>query len=281
MAPSPKERLDKILVDRGLCTSRAQAQALIMDGKVKVSGQPITKPGTQIALDESDIHIAGLQPYVSRGGFKLEKALLVFDIATTGRVCIDVGASTGGFTDCLLQKNASQVISVDVGHGQLDWKLRNHSQVQVLEKTNIRDLKPESLNYAPSLGVVDTSFISLKKVLPPLASLLTPDAEIIALLKPQFEYRDYIEDNHFKGVVRGQENHQKILEGVLTDLSTLLSNWSLLGLNFSPITGPKGNIEYLLHYARGHYVENRVILDNLSLNIQTVITNSYKTNLDQ
>lgn len=277
MPPTPKERLDKLLVDRGLCASRAQAQALIMDGKVKIGGQPVTKPGTSVAIDETDIDVAGLQPYVSRGGLKLEKALAAFQIQPQGRWCMDVGASTGGFTDCLLQQGAAHVIAVDVGYGQLDWKLRNDARVQVLEKTNIRELQPDTLEGQPSLGVVDTSFISLKKVLPPLAALLTPDAEIMALLKPQFEHKDYLTDSRFKGVVRGIENHQIIITGVLNDLSALLPDWILVGLDFSPITGPKGNIEYLLHFVRGHYTENRPPSADLPALIRSVIEKSYES----
>lgn len=277
MAPTPKERLDKLLVDRGLCSSRAQAQALIMDSKVKIAGQPVTKPGTLVPTDEEAIEVSGLQPYVSRGGLKLEKAIAVFGIEPTGRICIDVGASTGGFTDCLLQNGASQVTAVDVGYGQLDWKLRSNERVRVLEKTNIRDLQPENIHPAPSLGVVDTSFISLKKVLPPLAALMPPDAEIMALLKPQFEHRDYLSDSSFKGVVRGIENHQTIVASVLSDLASLLPDWQLVGLDFSPITGPKGNIEFLLHYVRGCYTQNRIALDDLQAAIQAVITKSYES----
>lgn len=275
MAPTPKDRLDKLLVDRGLCTSRAQAQALIMDGKVRVDGIAITKPGTAIATNTEAIEVNGLQPYVSRGGFKLEKAIQVFNIDPTGLICIDVGASTGGFTDCLLQNGAEKVIAVDVGYGQLDWKLRNDPRVQVLEKTNIRELAPEQLNAIPSLGVVDTSFISLKKVLPPLASLLSPEAAIMALLKPQFEHKDYLSDSSFKGVVKGQEQHQTILEGVLTDLQNLLPNWQLVGLDFSPITGPKGNIEFLLYWVRGKQVETSLSSNDLSTVITEIITRSY------
>lgn len=277
MPPTPKERLDKLLVDRGLCVSRAQAQALIMDGKVKIGGQPVTKPGTQVATDETDIDVAGLQPYVSRGGLKLEKALTAFSINPEGRDCMDVGASTGGFTDCLLQNGAAHVISVDVGYGQLDWKLRSDARVQVLEKTNIRELQPDVLESKPSLGVVDTSFISLKKVLPPLSALLTPDAEIMALLKPQFEHKDYLTDNRFKGVVRGMENHRTIIQGVLRDLQALLPEWTLIGLDFSPITGPKGNIEYLLHFARGRFTESKPEIDDLDTSIQAVIEKSYES----
>jgi 23S rRNA (cytidine1920-2'-O)/16S rRNA (cytidine1409-2'-O)-methyltransferase len=276
MPPSHKERLDKLVVDLGLCASRAQAQALIMDGKVRVNGEPVTKPGTLFTPEKAQIEVAGLQPYVSRGGLKLEKALDSFQIQPKDRTCMDVGAATGGFTDCLLQRGARKVIAVDVGHGQLDWKLRTDERVQVLEKTNIRDLKPEQFESLPTLGVVDTSFISLKKVLPPLAELLTTDAEIIALLKPQFEYLDYLSDRSFKGVVQGEENHRRIIEGVLSALDRLLPKWGLLGLDYSPITGPKGNIEYLLHYGRGRYAAVNTAIPKREQAISTVITESYK-----
>lgn len=276
MPPTSKERLDKLVVDRGLCASRAQAQALIMDGKVRVNGEVQTKPGTLIPTESADIEVTGLQPYVSRGGLKLEKALDVFGIQLEGRICMDVGAATGGFTDCLLKRGASRVIAVDVGHGQLDWKLRTDERVQVLEKTNIRELSAEALSGAPTLGVVDTSFISLKKVLPPLAGLLATDAEIVALLKPQFEYLDYLSDPSFKGVVRGEENHQRIIEGVLRDLENLISGWRLLGLDFSPITGPKGNIEFLLHYAHGQAALERAAVADLPGAIRAIITKSYE-----
>lgn len=280
MAALQKERLDKLIADRGLCASRAQAQALIMDGKVKVRGETVNKPGTMVVCDELDIEVANLQPYVSRGGFKLAKAIPIFGIAVSGRICMDVGASTGGFTDCLLQNGAEKVISVDVGYGQLDWKLRSDDRVQVLEKTNIRELQVEQLSAIPSLGVVDTSFISLKKVLPPLAALLSPDAEIVALLKPQFEHKDYLTDPGFKGVVKGRENHQEILEGVLAHLKDLLPGWKLSGLDFSPITGPKGNVEFLLYYTRGMYVAGSdLTLDSpplIEAAITNVITNSYE-----
>ena len=281
MAPTPKERLDKLLVDRGLCNSRTQAQALIMDGKVKVAGTVVNKPGTLTSTGEDDIEVAGLQPYVSRGGLKLEKALAIFEVQTQDRNCMDVGASTGGFTDCLLQNGAVHVISVDVGYGQLDWKLRQDERVQVLEKTNIRDLKAEQLDRAPNLGVVDTSFISLKKVLPPLAGLLQPDAEIIALLKPQFEHRDYMDPAGFKGVVRGAESHQTIITGVLDDLSRLMPDWQLVGLDYSPITGPKGNIEFLLHFTRGSYGQSNAALADLPQRITALITKSYAEHVEK
>lgn len=274
---APKDRLDKLVVDRGLCSSRAQAQALIMDGKVRVKGETVKKPGTLISVEESDIEVSGLQPYVSRGGLKLAKALSWFNIQANDRACIDVGASTGGFTDCLLQHGASSVIAVDVGYGQLDWKLRSDERVQVLEKTNIRELQLAQLNATPSLGVVDTSFISLKKVLPPLSQLLSPDAEMVALLKPQFEHKDYLQDPGFKGVVKGKENHQRILIGVLDDMKNLMPLWTLMGLEFSPITGPKGNIEFLLYYTRGFYSNTCVPVIDHSAWVEAVITKSYDT----
>lgn len=250
MSPVEKERLDKLLVDRGLCATRTQAQALIMDHKVQVLGAVVNKPGALVPVTVIDIVVAAGLRYVSRGGLKLEKALSVFGISAENRVCMDVGASTGGFTDCLLQNGASAVIAVDVGYGQLDWKLRTDPRVQSLEKTNIRTLEASQLAHTPSLGVVDTSFISLKKVLPSLSALLTPEAEMMALLKPQFEYRDYVSERGFKGVVRHPDDHQAILKGVLMDLAGLLENWDCVGLDFSPITGPKGNIEFLLYYRR-------------------------------
>lgn len=272
-----KERLDKLMVDRGLCASRAQAQGLIMDGKVRVNDRPITKAGTLFHPDEAEIAVAGLQPYVSRGGLKLERALDVFDIDPSGAICMDVGAATGGFTDCLLQRGARQVIAVDVGYGQLDWKLRQDERVQVFEKTNIRELSATQLIAQPSLGVVDTSFISLKKVLPPLAGLLAPvESTMIALLKPQFEYRDYIRDSSFKGVVRGFGQHQRIIEGLLSDLANLLPGWQWCGLDFSPVTGPKGNIEFLLHYRQGKMPAQEALSSEEAFRISETITKSYE-----
>lgn len=274
-----KERLDKLVVDRGLCESRSQAQALIMDGKVRVKGQAVTKPGTLVADDEPTIEVVGLQKYVSRGGLKLEKALQAFGIEAKGRHCIDVGAATGGFTDCLLQNGATQVVALDVGYGQLDWKLRQDERVIVLEKTNIREVQPEALSQRPSLGVVDTSFISLKKVLPALAALLVPEngypAEMMALLKPQFEYRDYVKDSSFKGVVKGIENHRIVLTSALADLASLLPGWQLLNLDFSPITGPKGNVEFLLHYQQGETSQPVLHGELLNARVSDILAECY------
>lgn len=248
-----KERLDKLMVDAGLCDTRSQAQGLILSGKVRVDGQPVTKAGSQYAAGSIVIELEAPMPYVSRGGFKLEKALQVFPINPAGKICLDIGASSGGFTDCLLQRGAAKVYAIDVGYGQLDWQLRHDTRVVVMEKTNIRTVQPQHLDEPASLAVTDVSFISLKKVLPGVPALMndTGDRDIIALLKPQFEYRDYGTDKSFKGVVRGEEQHRLILTGVLTDLSDLLPDWQVAGLDFSPITGPKGNIEYLLHLKPG------------------------------
>lgn len=254
MPPPRKERLDKLLLDRGLCASRTQAQALIMEGRVRVDGQVVSKAGTLVDATIAKLTVQEGLRYVSRGGLKLEKALVSFGVAPEGRVCIDVGASTGGFTDCLLQHGAERVIAVDVGYGQLDWRLRNDARVRVLEKTHIARLSPETLGEMPSLGVVDASFISLSRVLPSLSALLSPEAEIIALLKPQFEYRDAgLPVGSFKGVVRQPEAHRRILASVLDALSVKLPDWACLALEVSPITGPKGNIEFLLLYGRDRH----------------------------
>lgn len=275
MPPLSKERLDKLLVERGLCASRTQAQALIMEGRVTVAGNLVSKPGTLIDTALSEIEIKEGLRYVSRGGLKLEKALNVFHIKVQDRFCIDVGASTGGFTDCLLQNGARHVAAVDVGYGQLDWRLRNDARVQVLEKTHIAHLSAEQLTTVSSLGVVDTSFISLRKVLPPLAALLDSEADIIALLKPQFEARDYAPPKSFKGVVRQPEAHQRILEGVLHALEALLTDWSCIALDVSPITGPKGNIEFLLHYQRGVNTQPALSLEARSQRIREIIATGH------
>jgi 23S rRNA (cytidine1920-2'-O)/16S rRNA (cytidine1409-2'-O)-methyltransferase len=186
--------------------------------------------------------------YVSRGGLKLEKALEEFHIQVAGRVCLDVGASTGGFTDCLLQHEAAFVHAVDVGYGQFDWKLRQDKRVSVQERTHILDVPPESLQPPPNLAVVDVSFISLKKVLPKVTQLLSGEGQVPeALLKPQFEYRDYCSLKGFKGVVTRVGDLRTILQGVTDDLTALLPGWHLVDLSESPIQGPKGNREFLIH----------------------------------
>lgn len=242
-----KERLDKLLVERGLVQSRERASALILAGKVVVEDHAVDKVGTRIPID-ADIRLKGGDiPYVSRGGLKLEKGLESFDISVAGRVAIDVGASTGGFTDCLLQRGAVQVYAVDVGYGQLAWKLREDPRVVNLERTNIRDLTADTLGAAPSLAVIDASFISLDKVLPATLPLLAPGGEILALIKPQFEVgRGQVGKG---GVVRDPVQHAEVVEKVRESAASL--GCRVLGVVESPLLGPKGNREFLIHLQKG------------------------------
>lgn len=242
-----KERLDKLLVERGLVQSRERASALILAGKVVVEDHAVDKVGTRIPID-ADIRLKGGDiPYVSRGGLKLEKGLESFDIAVAGRVAIDVGASTGGFTDCLLQGGAVLVYAVDVGYGQLAWKLREDPRVVNLERTNIRDLTAGTLGAAPSLAVIDASFISLDKVLPATLPLLAPGGEVLALIKPQFEVgRGQVGKG---GVVRDPAQHAEVVEKVRESAAAL--GCRVLGVVESPLLGPKGNREFLIHLQKG------------------------------
>lgn len=239
---STKQRLDKLMVERGLAPSREKAQALIMAGQVVVGDHAAEKAGQQVTA-EVEIRIKGdLLPFVSRGGLKLEKGLVAFGIDSDGRVAIDVGASTGGFTDCLLQRGAAKVYAVDVGYGQLAWKLRKDPRVVVMEKTNIRNLQPEQLEPLPDLAVIDASFISLNLVLPPTLLLLKKPAEVIALIKPQFEVGKGAVGKG--GIVRDPRLHDEVLanmEQLAHELGT-----SLLGICDSPITGADGNREFLM-----------------------------------
>ncbi|PSN18887.1 TlyA family rRNA (cytidine-2'-O)-methyltransferase [filamentous cyanobacterium CCP5] len=240
-----KQRLDMALVERGLCESRQLAQRLIRAGEVQVDHAVIDKPGTPIP-PEATIQVKARPPYVSRGGEKLAQALNAFPISVAGRCCLDGGISTGGFTDCLLQRGAARVYGIDVGYGQVAWSLRQDPRVILRERTNIRHLQPVDLYGAedlrPDLGVMDLSFISLTKVLGALRSLLLPPHEVILLVKPQFEVgRDRIGK---KGVVRHPEDQAEAIAAVLTAATDL--GWQYQGLTPSPITGPAGNIEYLL-----------------------------------
>jgi 23S rRNA (cytidine1920-2'-O)/16S rRNA (cytidine1409-2'-O)-methyltransferase len=241
-----KVRLDKLLVDRALVPSRERARALILAGKVVVGEHAVDKAGAQVAED-APVRLKGEDiPYVSRGGLKLEKGLDHFAVAPAGRVAIDVGASTGGFTDCLLQRGASKVFAVDVGYGQLAWSLREDPRVVNLERTNIRELAPERLGERPSLAVIDASFISLDKVLPPTLALLAPDAEVLALIKPQFEVgKGQVGKG---GVVRDAEQHAAVVERIRSLAETL--GCLVLGVTESPILGPKGNREFLIYLRR-------------------------------
>ena len=238
-----KERLDILLVKRNLAPSREKAKAVIMAGNVYVDGQKEDKAGSTFPED-AVIEVRGhALPYVSRGGLKLEKAMRNFDLSVEGKVCTDVGASTGGFTDCMLQNGARKVFAIDVGRGQLDWKLRNDPRVVCMEKTNIRYVKPEDIGEPIDFSSVDVSFISLTKVLGPIREYLKENGHVAALIKPQFEAgREKVGK---KGVVREQSTHLEVIRKVM-DFS-LSSGYDLLGLDFSPIKGPEGNIEYLVH----------------------------------
>lgn len=238
-----KKRLDVALVEKGLVASREKAKALIMEGKVFVNNDKEDKPGTQVKEDDT-IEIRGKQlPYVSRGGLKLEKAMQSFDLSLDGLICMDIGASTGGFTDCMLQNGAIKVYSVDVGYGQFAWKLRQDPRVVCMEKTNIRYVTPEDIADAIDFASVDVSFISLDKVLPPARNLLSEDGQMVCLIKPQFEAgRERVGK---KGVVRDPKVHEDVI-GTVLDFA-LADGFSVLHLDYSPIKGPEGNIEYLVH----------------------------------
>ena len=238
---SRKTRLDVLLVEKGLQESRQKAQATIMSGLVYVNGQRVDKPGT--AVDRSaEIEVRGnTLRYVSRGGLKLEKAMAVWPIALAGKICMDIGASTGGFTDCMLQNGAEKVYAVDVGYGQLAWKLRNDPRVVCLERTNARYLTREQIPEPLEFASVDVSFISLGLILPALRPLLTGAGEVVCLVKPQFEAGRELVGK--KGVVRDRLVHCQVLEQFLRH--AVQADFTVRGLTFSPIRGPEGNIEYL------------------------------------
>ncbi len=238
----PRLRLDQLVVDRGLASSRERARALILAGQVCVNGEPVSKAGTQVSGDADVALIAPDHPYVGRGGVKLAHALDVFRIAVAGREALDIGASTGGFTDVLLQRGASRVVALDVGHGQIDWKLRNDPRVLVIERFNARDLTVDDLPGQVDLVVVDVSFISLRQILPVVPQLLRPAADVVALVKPQFEAgRAEVR----KGVVRDPAIHAR----VQADVSVAAREVGLTHVSsvVSPITGAKGNQEFFLH----------------------------------
>lgn len=238
-----KTRLDVLMVERGLVESREKAKAVIMSGNVFVDGQREDKAGASFP-EKAVIEVKGNPlKYVSRGGLKLEKAMSHFDVALEGKVCMDVGASTGGFTDCMLQNGAVKVYAVDVGNGQLAWKLRQDSRVVCMEKTNIRYVTREHIEEPVEFASIDVAFISLTKVLEPVKALLTADGQVVALIKPQFEAgREQVGK---KGVVRDKAVHLEVIERVLAYAVSI--GFEVLNLEFSPIKGPEGNIEYLVH----------------------------------
>ena len=238
-----RERLDKLLVERGLVTSREEGRRRILAGEVLVNDQPFAKAGSLVAVD-APIRLRGENlPYVSRGGLKLAAALKEFKTDVKDKVALDVGASTGGFTDCLLAFGARRVYAVDVGYGQLDWKLRNDSRVVVREKTNIRYLQADALPDTPQLATIDASFISLRLILPKVRELLAPCGEILALIKPQFEVgRGKVGKG---GVVRREDEHARVIEEIKAAARAL--EFDVIGVTESPLLGPKGNREFFIY----------------------------------
>lgn len=251
-----KERLDVLLVKQGFALSREKAKAMLMSGNVFVNGQREDKAGT--AFDENKIHIEvkeSLPRYVSRGGLKLEKAMAEFPITLLHTVCMDIGASTGGFTDCMLQNGADRVYSIDVGHGQLAWKLRNDDRVVCMERTNFRYVTSEQIAQEIDFASVDVSFISLTKILIPARNLLRSQGCMVCLIKPQFEAgREKVGK---KGVVRKPEVHEEVVHKVI-DYADLIG-YEARGLTFSPIKGPEGNIEYLVYLAKKEVIPEEVV----------------------
>ena len=262
---SNKTRLDILLTERGLAESRQKAQGVIMAGHVFVAGQRVDKPGTAV-LSDAPIEVRGhALPYVSRGGLKLEKAMKTFPITLTDKICADIGASTGGFTDCMLQNGAKKVFAVDVGNGQLAWKLRQDERVVCMEKTNIRYVTPQDIDDVLDFASVDVSFISLTKVLGPARELLADGGEMVCLIKPQFEAgREKVGK---KGVVRDKSVHEEVIDKVVS--FALSIGFSVLHLEYSPIKGPEGNIEYLVHLKKEAEAEQAGVEE--SVDVQKVV----------
>lgn len=262
-----KKRLDVLLVEQGLADSREKAKAIIMSGIVYVDNNKEDKAGTTFE-ETAKVEVRGnTLKYVSRGGLKLEKAMNNFGVTLCGKVCMDVGASTGGFTDCMLQNGAVKVYSVDVGHGQLAWKLRNDERVVCMEKTNIRYVTPEDIDDRVEFASIDVSFISLTKVLPAVKELLTENGEIVCLIKPQFEAgREKVGK---KGVVRELSTHIEVVQMIVDYVRN--NGFRTLDLSYSPIKGPEGNIEYLLYMTKD---ESR---ENAEFDIKALVSESHDT----
>jgi 23S rRNA (cytidine1920-2'-O)/16S rRNA (cytidine1409-2'-O)-methyltransferase len=253
---SPKIRLDTLLTQKGLAESRQKAQRMIMAGIVRVNGQLVDKSGTMI-LSDAEVNVVGKScPYASRGGLKLQGAVEEFNIRVNGSVALDIGASTGGFTDCLLQHGAKKVYAVDVGYGQIDWQLRNDERVVVMDRTNARYLTPEDFREKMDFIVIDVSFISLTKILPATIGILKEQGEILALVKPQFEVGR--REVGKKGVVRDPQKHKSAIDSVLKAAEKL--GYACYGIIRSPITGPAGNVEFFVRLRQGEG-EYHVLLD--------------------
>ena len=264
-----KERLDVLLVQQGLATSRELAKAYIMAGNVYVDGQKEDKAGTKVAVN-ANLEVKGSQmKYVSRGGYKLEKAVDAFGISLDGKICLDIGASTGGFTDCMLQNGASKVYAIDVGYGQFAWKLRNDERVVCLEKTNVRYVTHEQVPDEGDFASIDVSFISLTKVLPAVLGVLGEKGQLVCLIKPQFEAgREKVGK---KGVVRDINVHKEVIEMIANYVRA--QNLGILGLSFSPIKGPEGNIEYLIYLDKS---QAGMTEEEVQAKLEEVVTESHK-----
>lgn len=265
-----KERLDVLLVQRGMAASREKAKAMIMAGEILVDGEREDKAGSMFPDTVTITQKGRPLPYVSRGGLKLEKAMTHFDLDLKGKICMDVGASTGGFTDCMLQNGAVKVYAVDVGHGQLDWKLRNDERVVCMERTNIRYVTPEELDEPVQFVSIDVSFISLTKVLLPVRNLMEDGAQMTALIKPQFEAgREKVGK---KGVVRDPKVHLEVIEQVIRYATSI--SFGVRHLEFSPIKGPEGNIEYLLHLVK---LPEGTVEEEISVSPEEVVKRAHET----
>ncbi|MCY6959973.1 TlyA family RNA methyltransferase [Clostridium brassicae] len=259
MSSAKKERLDVLLVKKNFFDSREKAQASIMAGEIFVDGKRVDKCGEKV-LENLDIEFKGqIMPYVSRGGFKLEKAMKSFGVKLENKVCMDIGASTGGFTDCMLQNGAKKVFAIDVGYGQFAWKLRTDERVVCMERTNARYLTQEDIGEYCDFASIDVSFISLKKIIPAIANLLNDKGEIVALIKPQFEAGK--EKVGKKGVVREAGVHKEVIEGILKFL--VENNFKIIGLDHSPIKGPEGNIEYLVYFTKNIGYNEKFDFENI------------------
>lgn len=265
-----KERLDVLLVQRGMAASREKAKAMIMAGEILVDGEREDKAGSMFPDTVTITQKGRPLPYVSRGGLKLEKAMTHFGMDLTGKICMDVGASTGGFTDCMLQNGAVKVYAVDVGHGQLDWKLRNDERVVCMERTNIRYVTPEDIQEPVQFVSIDVSFISLTKVLLPVRNLMEEGAEMTALIKPQFEAgREKVGK---KGVVRDPAVHLEVIQTVISYAKSIF--FGVRHLEFSPIKGPEGNIEYLVHLVK---LPEGTVEEEMQVSPEEVVRQAHET----
>ena len=254
-----KERLDILLVEKGIFTSRERAKTNIMAGKIFVDGQRVDKAGEKVSIDAEIIFKGQEIPYVSRGGLKLEKAVKEFGLSLKDKTCMDIGASTGGFTDCMLQNDAKKVFSIDVGYGQFAWKLRTDPRVVCMERTNIRYVTPEDIGEKIDFASIDVSFISLKKIMPATLNLLSEIGEVVALIKPQFEAGK--EKVGKKGVVRDINVHKEVVMNIVEFLQK--ENLNIISLGYSPIKGPEGNIEYLVYFSKDKNKESDFSIENI------------------